>query len=101
MSGIEKFEEEILEMDERIDRLAIACGVALSKDENIVALIKRNFSVCTSGNETTRRRLRGLLMLKYKIEDHCIHSLGTDKCMQIIHDVHEKMRHEGFTQKTD
>ncbi len=97
MSDLENYENELLALDERISRLSLVCGVDINIDENIVSLIKGNFSICKKANDHTARELRGLLMLKYNIEEHCVEELGADKCLTIINDIHEKMKHEGFS----
>ena len=63
-------------MDERIKRLALSCGVNLKTHDAIVSLIKGDFSVCARGESPKRSELRGLLMLKYNIEEACIAQLG-------------------------
>lgn len=96
MSGLEHYDQELYALDQRIKRLAISCGIDLKQKDIIVSLIKGNYSVCQSGNNPKRKELRGLLMLKYDIQEHCIHSLGVDKCSQIIDEVDEKLREKGF-----
>ena len=96
MSGLEHYDREIYALDERINRLAISCGIDIKQKDIIVSLIKGNYSVCTRGNNPKREELRGLLMIKYDIQKHCIDSLGVNKCSQIIDEVDEKLRKRGF-----
>jgi hypothetical protein len=96
MSGLEHYDQEIFALDKRINRLAISCGVDLKQEGIIVSLIKGNYSVCTRGKNRRRKELRGLLMLKYDIQEDCIESLGAGKCSLIIDKVNEKLRKRGF-----
>jgi hypothetical protein len=97
VSGLDHFDKELYALDKRIRRLAIACGVDVTQDGIIVSLIKGNYGVCPSGNNPKREELRGLLMLKYNIEEHCIDSIGVDECLQIIEEVENKLRKQGFS----
>ncbi|MFH0340573.1 MAG: hypothetical protein ACHBNF_00270 [Chromatiales bacterium] len=96
MSGFEHYEEELFEIDERIGRLAIACGVDLRQKDTIVDLIKGNYGVCKHGDNPKRQELRGLLMLKYRIEESCIVSIGTAECARLIDEEEAKLRRHGF-----
>lgn len=91
------YDEELYALDKRIKRLAISCGIDLSQKDIIVSLIKGNYSVCTKGDNPKKNELRGLLMLKYDIQEHCIASLGTDKCLEIVEEIDEKLKKCGFT----
>ncbi len=97
MSNYGHYDEELLALDKRIKRLAISCGIDLNQKGIIVSLIKGNYTVCTSGNNPKRKELRGLLMLKYDIQEHCIHSLGTDNCLKIVEGVDNKLKKAGFS----
>ena len=96
MSGMEHYDEELLALDKRIKRLAISCGIDLDKKGIIVSLIKGDYSMCSSGANPKRKELRGLLMLKYDIQEHCIESLGTDECFKIVEGVDDKLKKAGF-----
>lgn len=96
MSGSGHYDEELLALDKRIKRLAISCGLDLSQKGIIVSLIKGDYSVCTNDNNPKKQELRGLLMLKYDIQEHCLHSLGTDSCYKIVEEVDEKLKKAGF-----
>ncbi len=95
MSELEHFGEELYEMEERIRRLAISCNIELT-DANIVAIIRKNFSICPHGPNAKSNELRGLLMMKYNIEEHCIESVGAEKCLQIVTELNEKLKKHGF-----
>jgi hypothetical protein len=94
---LKHFDQELYALDKRIKRLAISCGIDLKQKDIIVSLIKGNYSVCPGGKKPKRKKLRGLLMLKYKIQNKCINSLGADRCSLIIDEVDEKLRKQGFS----
>jgi hypothetical protein len=96
MTGLDHYDRELLGLDMRIHRLALACGVDLNAKDMIVSLIKGDFAVCRRGANPKRRELRGLLMLKYKIEEHCIADLGAADCLKIIEAEEENLRRRGF-----
>lgn len=99
MTGLEKYDKELYALDERINRLAISCGLDINDNAIIVSLIKGDYSVCKQGNNPKRQELRGLLMLKYNIEEHCINDLGVNECSEIIEKVNLKMQQHGFMKK--
>ena len=96
MSDLEHFDQELYAVDARIARLGIACGVDLGNRDVIVALIKGNYAVCPHANMVKRDELRGLLMLKYDIEERCIESIGTDQCHYLIEEKEAKLRKRGL-----
>ena len=96
MSGLEHFDREILALDERIGRLALACGTDLRDNKVVVALIKGDFSSCHRPETPKLPELRALLMLKYGIQEHCIASLGAGECLRIVEETHEKLRRRGI-----
>ncbi len=91
------FDQELLALDERIKRLALSCGVDLKAHARIVSLIKGDFSVCAQGDSPKRQELRGLLMLKYHIEESCIAELGAGDCKRIIETEEATLLRRGFT----
>ena len=97
MGELEHYDQELYALDERIKRLAISCGIDLKQKDIIVSLIKGSYSVCHRGNNPICEELRGLLMLKYDIQKHCIDSLVASRCSQIIDEVDEKLRKRGFS----
>ncbi|MBK7665482.1 MAG: hypothetical protein IPJ21_18490 [Sterolibacteriaceae bacterium] len=67
MSELEHYDREIYELDQRIGRLALACGADLSRHEVVVGLIKGHFESCAHTDALSKSRLaelRALLMLK-------------------------------------
>lgn len=99
MSGLEHYDREIYELDERIGRLALLCGADLSRPDVVVALIKGRFEVCTRDEAVSKARrveLRALLMLKYKIEADCVDALGAAHCARLIAEQDARLRLRGF-----
>ncbi len=96
-SGIEHFGSELYAIDERIGRLALACGVSLADMPTIVALIKGNFAVCRHGNNPKRQELRALLMMKYGIEERCLAALGHNECLHLLETHEDRLRARGLT----
>ena len=102
MSELEHFDREIYELDERIGRLALICGADLSQPEVVGALIKGQFEVCkhrTSLSKTGLEELRGLLMLKYKIEASCVDSLGVADFARVVAEQDAQLSRRGFSLK--
>ena len=96
MSDRAHFDRELYSLDQRIRRLGIACGADLRSSAVIVALIQRHYQVCRNADMLKREELRGLLMLKYRIEAHCIDELGAQQCRAIIADVDARLRRRGI-----
>jgi hypothetical protein len=99
MSELEHYDREIYELDERIGRLALICGADLSRSEVVEALIKGRFEVCTHSGDLSKVRLeelRGLLMLKYKIEASCADSLSVAQFDRLITEQDARLRKRGF-----
>ncbi len=96
MNGFEHFDQELYALDVRIARLAIACGVDINQKDNIVSLIKGQFEVCRRTENLKRHELRGLLMLKYRIKEDCVASLGRDQCLRILEEEEARLRRRGF-----
>jgi hypothetical protein len=96
MSEFERYDEELYALDQRINRLALACGADLTAGDTIVSLIKGDFSACRRDYAPKRNELRALLMLKYHIEEHCVAELGAGECRRIIEAEGQRLRSRGF-----
>ena len=99
MSELGHYDREIYEMDERIGRLALLCGADLSRPEVVIRLIKGQFEDCSRRDALNTRRLeeiRGLLLLKYKIEAACADSLGGAECARIVAEQDALLRQRRF-----
>jgi hypothetical protein len=103
MSELEQYEREIYELDARIGRLALACGADLSLSEVIVELIKGRFEVCankTNLNAAGLLELRGLFILKYKIEDQLIEEFGATDFARIVAEQDALLSMRGFPERS-
>jgi len=81
MGELRHCDREIYELDERIGRLALISGANLSRSSFVVRLIKGQFDVCEHKNALSKAKLgelRGLLMLKYRIEAECVDDFGVE-----------------------
>jgi len=99
MSELEQYEREIYELDACIGRLALACGADLSLSEVIVELIKGRFEVCahrTNLNAAGLLELRGLFILKYKIEDQLIEEFGAADFARVVAEQDALLSMRGF-----
>ncbi len=99
MSELGHFDREIYELDERIGRLALLCGADLSRPEVVLRLIKGQFEDCSRPEALTplrREELRGLLLLKYKIEASCLEAVGPVECARIIAEQEALLRQRSF-----
>ena len=99
MSELEHFDREIYELDERIGRLALICGADISRSAVVAALIKGQFDICAHKSGLSRAKLeeiRGLLMLKYKIEASCVDDLGVERFDHLIAEQDIRLRKRGF-----
>ncbi len=96
MNGFEHYDEELIALSERIGRLAIGCAVDLNVRENIVSIIRGDLDVCRRGDPHRRRELRGLIRLMYRIEQHCIATLGPDECRRLVEAEEASLRRRGF-----
>ena len=92
-----RYDEELLALETRIRRLALSCGVDLGRRDLVVSLIKGDFSACGSGEHAPRQELRGLLMLKYRIEESCVADLGAGDCLRIIEEEEDRLHRKGFS----
>jgi hypothetical protein len=99
MSELEHYDREISELDERVGRLALICGADISRSAVVAALIKGQFDVCAHKNDLSKSKLmelRGLLMLKYKVEAECVDELGVEHFDHLVAEQDIRLRNRGF-----
>lgn len=109
------------DLNARIARLAISLDVPLGNDADVDKLIHRQpppnvtverrvngeRRVTARGDSTDRRtaarfeELRGLVILRYEVECHYVEEVGAEATRQILVDVEEHMRKEGFKPGSD
>ena len=103
MSELGHYDREIYEIDERVGRLALLCGADLSQPEVVIQLIRGQFEVCTrleALSPLRREELRGLLMLRYKIEASCVDSLGAAECARLVAEQDALLRQRRFPRES-
>lgn len=80
--------------------LALICGANLSRSAVVVGLIKGEFDVCEHKNDLSKSKLgelRGLLMLKYKIEAECVDDFGVEHLDHLLAEQDIRLRNnQGF-----
>jgi len=103
MSELEHYDREIYELDERIGRLALICGADLSRSSVLVGLVKGQFDVCTHQKDLSKPKLmelRGLLMIKHKVEEECINDFGLEYFNRLLADQDLRLSNRGFSPGT-
>ena len=99
MSELEHYDHEIYELDAHIGRLALACGADLSRAEIVVGLIQGRYEVCLQRDNLSKAKLfelRGLLMLKYKIEKAYAEEFGLADFDRLVAKQDAQLRLRGF-----
>lgn len=66
MSGFEHYERELADLDHEILHYAAICGVDLSHDHELAACLQIHHD--TWAGDKARESLRGLLILRMKVE---------------------------------
>jgi hypothetical protein len=70
MSGFENYEQELASLDHEILHYAALCGVDIADHAAITACIEQPHE--TWANDKARETLRGLLILRVKIEEEML-----------------------------
>ncbi|MBI4697116.1 MAG: hypothetical protein HY749_24185 [Gammaproteobacteria bacterium] len=101
VSQLGHYDDELYALDQRIGRLAIACGIDISDDRVIVALIQSHYVLFHHQEQPERTswhaQLRELLMLKYRVKSNCLEYLGAEACRTLLAAEHERLRRHGLT----
>ena len=103
MSELEHYDRDLYELDARIGRLALACGAELSRSEVVVGLIKGQYDVCAHKEKLSPAKLlelRGLLMLKYKIEDEYAEEFGVADFDRMVAEQDALLSKRGFPRQS-
>jgi len=69
--------DDLLALRTHIGRMAIVCGVDISRDENVGRILAGDFSQC-SGHGREAGVLRALLVLLYRLETSVSEDIGID-----------------------
>lgn len=70
MSGFENYDQELAELDHEIRHYAAICGVDLANRYEIEACLRNHHD--TWAEDKARENLRGLLVLRIKVETEMI-----------------------------
>lgn len=70
MSGFENYDQELTELDHEIRHYAAICGVNLANRYEIEACLRNHHD--TWAEDKARENLRGLLVLRIKVETEMI-----------------------------
>jgi len=70
MSGFENYDQELTDLDHEIRHYAAICGVDLAKRYEIEACLRNHHD--TWAEDKARENLRGLLVLRIKVETEMI-----------------------------
>lgn len=86
MSGIEHFDHELLELDKQIVRLGVLCGLDMTDQEVVMAVLSGKLGV--PGDKLDMRKpymlMKGLLELRYIVEKHCVDDIGASRCSEVL-----------------
>lgn len=103
----------------RIARLAIGLGVSLRNDAEVTRVMAHRVTVVTTERRVTPERrsaprpgpdrrlagryeeLRGLLVLRYDVERHCVDEVGVVAVRRIMIEVEARMERDGFEPGAD
>lgn len=122
-SDLDRREAFLADLNARIARLAIALHVPLQSDDDVVAAMQslndcaqdpvlqavaEDYSPEHIGEHGAQRRLsglraelRGLLVMRYGVEQRCVEQLGVQATHQIMADAEAQLQREGFRPGAD
>lgn len=86
MSGLEHFDRELGELDKQIVRLGKLCGLDLSHEETVTALLRGEIGPERFPPDVRKLilLLKGLLALRYQVEKQCVEDVGPAHCREIL-----------------
>ena len=87
--------DDLLALRTHIGRMAIVCGVDISRDDNVGRLLAGDFSQCLwHGRE--EEVLRALLVLLYRLETSISDDLGVDGLLDLWRTHDDSLTRHGF-----
>ena len=107
---LQRMESSIEELNARIARLAIALGVSLKNEDELARVIHQlQTQVEPHGVQSTsdhrlaskRAELRGLLVLRYGVEQRFVDQIGATATKQILANAEEHLVRVGFEPGAD
>ena len=102
------------QLNSRIARLAMALNISLTDRANLEAALKEPHDAAAAYLETValgegpahrvraeRAELRGLLVLRYSVEEKLAESLGFTELQELLGKIEQHMEREGFAHGAD
>ena len=74
--------DDLLALRTQIGRLALVCGVDISRDDNVTHLLSGDYSRCHQ-HPREAELLRALLVLLYRLESSVSEDLGIDRLVRL------------------
>lgn len=91
--------DDLLALRTHIGRMAIACGVDISRNDNVSRVLAGDFSLCRAhGREA--ELLRALLVLLYRLETSISEDLGIDGLVDLWQQHNDILALHGFPVQT-
>lgn len=98
MSGLEHYHRELDNIVHEIAQLADLCNLRLLQPGMVDAILRNDKSLCPEGNRLAFDKLRGLLVLAYKVIDESVTEIGaveTDRALSTALEHVENLRRLG------
>ena len=87
--------DDLLALRTHIGRLAVVCGVDISRDENVARLLAGDYSQCRHRSDKAEV-LRALLVLLYRLEASVSEDLGIDGLIDLWQQHNAVLIRHGF-----
>lgn len=83
---MQHFDHELAELDRQIVRLGNLCGLDMMQDKTVLSVLEDEVRPESFSLEQRKPflLLKGLLTLRYMVEQQCIDDIGTGNCKQIL-----------------
>ena len=111
---LHRLEQAMEQLNSRIARLALALNISLADRANLEAALKEPHDAAAAYLETVelgegpahrvraeRAELRGLLVLRYSVEEKLAESLGFTELQELLGKIEQHMEREGFAHGAD
>lgn len=92
MSQLEHYDDELYAIEERIERLAIACKIDLGDRAQLSALTTGVHARITASDTDTVYLLRELLLLRDYVTLNCVGERGIEECRSIVKQIDLRLR---------
>ena len=111
---LHRLEQALEQLNSRIARLAMALNIALTDESSVTDVLKEPVDAAAAYLEgvalgegpahrlrAERAELRGLLVLRYSIEEKLAASIGFTELQQLLGKIEQHMEREGFAHGAD